>query len=330
MKPALTVILPALLGVRTVEAAIKAWEGQTCSERIEMMILCPDTELASQLLDPSWVKVCTKSSLLHQARAKAVQLASADTVMFAEDHCLPNSHVAERMLARVAEGWEVVGPSLQAGAETPAGGASFLIGYGQWMPPVQSGPIADLPGHNVVVSRKILTDQGECLSDRLFVQGMFFQQLRKQGRNYFLESEARMVHYDPPKLSKNLPIFVVNGLSVGAVRAEDWWWPLRSAYAFAFPFVATAHWIRAFRQQMRIGASISQSLKRLIAAIPLAFAWGMGESAGAVLGRRRVEGLSWRSEVKPVSIESVAAFESASQIHSLPAKAVPTLSPTEN
>mgnify|MGYP000179600638 CR=1 FL=1 len=177
---------------------------------------------------------------------------------------------------------------------------------------------------------EILTDQGECLSDRLFVQGMFFQQLRKQGRNYFLESEARMVHYDPPKLSKNLPIFVVNGLSVGAVRAEDWWWPLRSAYAFAFPFVATAHWIRAFRQQMRIGASISQSLKRLIAAIPLAFAWGMGESAGAILGRRRVEGLSWRSEVKPVSIESVAAFESASQIHSLPAKAVPTLSPTEN
>jgi hypothetical protein len=77
-------------------------------------------------------------------------------------------------------------------------------------------------------------------------------------------------------------------------------------YALAFPAVAGAHWLRACRQQVRSGGLSLTTVRRLLAAIPLAMAWGVGEAVGALLGRRRVERHTWRAEVKPVPPEWVA------------------------
>jgi hypothetical protein len=306
MKPDLSVILPAMRGHRSVQAAIEAWQAQTFRERLEIVVLCPDAEEAERTLGPGCVVVRTESLEIHKARAAGIRAATADVVLIAEDHCLPEPDCAERLFARLAEGWDIVGPSLQPGTATAFAEASFVLGYGEWMPPVQSGCVAYLSGHNYVMRRTHLLGQGERLADELLINTFLLQRLRAGGLHLFLEADARMTHYDPPGFGRSLAVLSAGGLGFGAVRTERWPWPARGLYALAFPAVAAAHWLRACRQQIRSGGSTLTTIRRLLAAIPLAMAWGVGESVGAVLGRRRVERHTWLAEVKPVPPEWVA------------------------
>jgi hypothetical protein len=306
MKPVLSVILPAMRGHRSVQAAIDAWQAQTFRERLEIVVLCPDVEEANRDLGPECLVVRVESLDVHKARAAGVEAATADVVFMAEDHCLPEPDCAARLFARLAEGWDVVGASLQPGTATAFAEASFVLGYGQWMMPVTSGPVAHLPGHNYVMRRSHLLEQGDQLSDVLLINAFLLPRLRAEGLRFFLEADAMMTHYDPPRFGQSLIILGLGGLGFGAVRTERWPRPARGLYALAFPAVAAAHWLRACRQQVRSGGLSLTTVRRLLAAIPLAMAWGVGEAVGAVLGRRRVERHAWRAEVKPVSPEWVA------------------------
>lgn len=301
MRPDISIILYAKHGHSSVRAAIDAWEAQTCRHRLELIVLCPDAEEAALVLGPRFITIATGSLPLHEARAAGVRAAAAAAVIIAEDHCLPEPDCAEWMLARLAEGWDTVGPSLRPGTTTAAAEASFLLGYGEWMPPVQGGPVAYLPGHNAVMQRAHLISLGERLADSLLIMSFFMRHLQSMEVSYYLEPKAQMVHYDPPDFSKSLIIFYCSGLGFGAVRSEGWSWPGRWFFASAFPAIAAAHWIRACRQQLRCGGPPSVIVSRLLSAIPPALAWGIGESIGALLGRRRVEHVVWRSEVKPLS-----------------------------
>ncbi len=149
MTPAVCVILPAFRGHRSVRAAIDAWRAQTCRDRLEIILLCPDAEQAATSL-PDCTVIATGMLLLHEARAAGVRAAVADTVMIAEDHCLPEPDCVERLLDRFAHGWDAVVPSLSPGTATAAAEASFLLGYGEWMPPVTPGPTAHLLGRRRV------------------------------------------------------------------------------------------------------------------------------------------------------------------------------------
>lgn len=149
MTPTISVIVPAVRGHRSVRAVIDAWRAQTCRDRIEIILLCPDAEQAATSV-PDCTVIATGALLLHEARAAGVRAAVADTVMIAEDHCLPEPDCVERLLDRLAQGWDAVTPSLSPGTANAAAEASFLLGYGEWMPPVSPGPTARLLGRRRV------------------------------------------------------------------------------------------------------------------------------------------------------------------------------------
>lgn len=304
MKPALSVIVVAVHGHRSVRAALDAWQSQTCRDRLEIVLLCPDAEDAAAVA-PGCRAIGSGTLPLHQARAAGVRAALADTVFIAEDHCLPEPDCAERLLDRMEEGWDAVGPALAPGTATAAAEASFLLGYGEWMPPVTAGQVAHLPGHNAAVPRRHLLTRGELLGDDLLIGAFLMRRLGASGLRFFLEPAARMTHYDPPGYARALDIFTAGGIGFGAVRTERWSGLGRAAFALAFPAVAAAHWLRASRQQLGRGSPTRTTARRLLAAIPLALAWGIGEAVGGLIGRRRAERHAWRAEVKPVTPDMI-------------------------
>ncbi|MDG2385101.1 MAG: glycosyltransferase [Pirellulaceae bacterium] len=309
MKPKVSVILPALLGSKSAQAAIEAWEMQTNREHLEIILLCPDAEAAQQRLGEGFLTICTESLYLHEARAEGIRLANADNLFLAEDHCLPAPDCAAKLVERLAEGWDAVGPVLQAGTKTAAGEAGFLMGYGQWTAPLRAAEVEHLAGHNLLIRRQPFIDLGDRLSDRLFICAFYIGDLHQQGLRFFVEPAALMTHYDPPTFRIQLFIFACSGLGFGAGRTVDWSWPVRGLFVVAFPAVAACHWLRVWRLQARLGLPAGKRVQLLLAAIPIAIAWGIGEAVGAILGRRRLEGFSSRAEVKPVSLEIVAARE---------------------
>lgn len=303
MKPRLSVIVPALLGYDTVLAALDSWEAQSCRDQLEILVLCPTPAKA---LSPGHIPIASNSLLLHQARKAGILQASADYVMLAEDHCLPDRFWAQRVLDRLAEGWDVVGPALRSGNPTANWTqGSFLLGYGEWMIPVIGGPATVLPGHNAAMRKATLLELGPMLEHELLVTALLLRKLCEQGLRFYLEDKATMRHFDVPGWKKATRIFCYVGLGFGAVRSSLWPWPARILYCLAMPAIAGRHWWRALTQYRRAGAQAGLSPLCLAGAAVLAFAWGCGESAGALMGTSRVGSFVSFAETKPVARSEV-------------------------
>ncbi len=299
IKPKISVIVPALLGYDTVLAALDSWEAQSCRDQLQIIVLCP-TAVAGPL-PHGQVVIATGSLQLHQARAMGILQATADYVMLAEDHCLPDKFWAQAILGRLAEGWDALGPSLRSGNPTTNWTqASFLLGYGQWMLPV-GGPTVVLPGHNTVLRRRSLLELGSALEHELLVAAFLLRGLHHKGQRFFLEDQATMRHFDVPKRNKNLRIFFCVGLGFGAIRTRRWPRAGRVLYWIATPAIAARHWWRALVHYRRAGAQAGLNPVCLLVAFVLALAWACGEAVGALTGAARVMPLISFSEIKPVA-----------------------------
>jgi len=311
MKPKISILLPAMKGFESVLAALDAWEAQTRREALEILILCPDhlgpTDQQKRELTPGQIIIMVGNADLHEARALGTGKAASEYVMLAEDHCLPDPEWTQAMLDRLDEGWDAIGPALRAGNRNNVWAeGSFLIGYGEWMMPITSGPAKILCGWNGIVRTQLLRQAESSLSDEMLVGAFLIRRLKRQNCRFYLEARARMRHFDLPGWSYESFLLTIVGLGFGALRTRTWPLAARLLYPLAAPAIAFLHWKRAFIHYRRSGSSCGMSLSTLAAASLLAMAWGLGEGAGAVLGVNRVAPHLWRTEVKPVSREEVA------------------------
>lgn len=310
MTPSLSILLPAMKGYASVAAALAAWDAQSLRSRLEIVVLCPaGLGPAPGAQNPAHVVVDTGAADLHEARALGISHATAPYIMLAEDHCLPDPNWAESILARIDEGWDGVVSTLRPGTRTgafPEG--SFLIGYGEWMEPISSGPTDIMCGWNGTLRRDLLLAIDPAELRVLMRLGAFLVRLiRDNGARFFLESRARMRHFDPPGAFYECFLIFLVGLGFGAMRTRHWFPPLRLFYLFLFPAIAAAHFRRALRHFRRAPATVH--FAALPAAGVLAVFWGIGESIGAVAGLRAVSPHLWRTEVKPVTHAQVAAAD---------------------
>lgn len=300
MTPLLSVVLPGLGGWQSVQPALDCWLAQTPRDRIEILLVAPDAEAARDALPPNCVAVPCGSRPLHEARAQGIRHATADYVVLAEDHCVPDPDYAEAILRRAEQGWDIIGPALRPGnPETAVGQASFLLGYGEWMQPA-AGETDTLPGHNVVIRRERLAALGEALELELCIGAFLVARLRREGARCAIEPAARMRHFDLLGLRSSLGVCFVVGLGFGAARTGSSK-AARLLYPLAAPAVALAHWARGLGEYRRAGRATGLAPSCLAPAMLLAGAWACGEAAGALLGLERVSSVLWRSETKPVS-----------------------------
>lgn len=316
MKPKLSVVFPAMLGYERSLPALAAWEAQTCRDRIELLVLCPDRlgPAPAQALPAGQVIVPVGTAGLHEARAMGIQKASGEFVTLAEDHCLPDPDWAQAILERIEEGWDAVGPALRPGNRGSCWPeASFLIGYGEWMMPAAGGPTQVLCGWNVTIRTELLQQLGSELAGELLLGAFLVRRLREEGRRFYLEDRARMRHFDPFGFAYELWLLLIVGLGFGAKRTRHWPLASRLLYPLAAPAVAFLHWKRAFVHYRRAGRASGLRPAALAAAFVLASAWGLGEAIGAWMGVARVTPFLWRTEVKPVSLEDLARSDAREQ-----------------
>jgi hypothetical protein len=308
MKPKLSVVIPAFGGFHAVGAVVDAWESQTRRRDLEIVVFCPDgqgpgeTERAA--LKPGQLVVDTGSALMHDARAMAIRRAAGEYIVFGEDHCLPDPDCAEALLRRIDEGWDVIGPALRLGNEhnwwTEAG---FLLGNGEWMDPVAGGPVQTLSGLNVTVRARLLHDLGESLAHELTLPPYLTRRLGERGARFYVESRARMRHFEAPDFAGQAAVYWAVGAGFGLFRTRTWPRPARFLYLLAWPLVALLHWKRALVQYARLGAAAGLHPSVLAPALVLSCIWGVAEAAGACMPPAWAARQVWRDEVRPVRRE---------------------------
>jgi hypothetical protein len=310
----ISVLVPAMRGYESVLPAIEAWERQTARQRIEILVLHPRNlgppEVRRATLPVGLVPVDIGTLDVHEARALAIERATGEYVMLAEDHCLPDPDWAAAMIQRLEEGWDAAGSALRPGCRTtPWAEASFLIGYGEWMEPVAGGATRVISGSNGTIRRRVLRELGGDLPGQLLLGAFLVRNLERQGHRFCLEKRARMRHFDPPGAGYEILLLAIVGMGFGAMRTRDWPLPARLLYPLASPAVAFLHGKRAWRQYRRAGVPAGMGVAAMAAAAVLAMAWGFGEGVGALLRVARVTPFIWRSEVKPVGRAEVAVSD---------------------
>lgn len=293
-------MLPAPGGIETVQGVLERWDAQPRRAELELVLLASGG-LSSADRRPGVRVVDCSGLLLHEARARGIRAASADHVLLAEDHCVPDEGWGEAILGRLAEGWDGVAGCLVPGESASAWSqAAFLLAYGEWMPPLEAREAPVLPGHNAVLRRRALVDLGEELEELLLVSAFLVRRLGRSGR-FVLDDRATMRHFDAIALRAQLAVFRTVGRSFGAMRTRRWPVVARALYPLALPAVAAAHWRRALVHYRRAGRRNGLRPACLAGAAVFSCVWAWGEAVGALLGPTRVAGGAWASEVKPVS-----------------------------
>ncbi len=299
-NPQISVIIATPDNYQTIRKTISYLRSQTVKEQLEIVIVAPTRETLGldelELQDFGQFLVVEVGEIPSVAFANAagVRHAQAAVVVFAETHAYPEPEWAQLLIAAHQQDWVAVGPAMVNGnPESIVSWASFLIAYSRWMPPITSGVIDDLPGHNSSYKRAILLDYGAELDALLETESILHWDLRTKGNQLYLESNVKTHHVNPSLLSSFLGELFYYGRLFAAARAKPWSRERRLLYVLSAPLIplirlkhTLPQWQRA-RQNYSIPRGVLLPIFLGLIAASLGEMLGYGLGAGKAMAQMR-------------------------------------------
>lgn len=231
----------------TIRRTVDYLKAQTVKDRLELVIV----NLSSDNLeiDPRELDVFNGFRIIKpvgivsygQALAEGVKSASAQIVVFTEDHVFPDPLWAEALIESHKMNWAAVGPVIYNGnADNPVSWADILIGYSPWLHPNHGGEMNHLPGHNCSYKRHVLLEYGLALERLLEAESVLHWDLISKGYKLYLEPAAKIYHFNFGVMSTFLKVHFYLGRIFAATRSQSWSRLKRISFAFGsvlIPFV---------------------------------------------------------------------------------------------
>lgn len=172
------------------------------------------------------------------ANAEGVRRAKAQIVALAEDHCFPDPHWAERLIAAHQGPWAAVGPGVRnANPNTAVSWADLFIGYGPWLAPSPSREAEFLPGHNTSYKRDVLLKYENQLDSMMQAETVLHWNLREKGYRLYMESAASVAHTNFSLWSSWVPAQFYNGRLFAGIRAQQKPPSWRLAFTLGAPLI---------------------------------------------------------------------------------------------
>jgi hypothetical protein len=291
----LSVVLATPNTFATIRSTARHLREQTARDRLEVVIVCPSAreldldEADVEGLASVHVVEIGKISSVGSANAAGVRRASAPVVALCESHAFPDPTWSETLMDAHSGPWVAVGPAVvNANPDSVVSWASFLVAYSQWMPPIESAAVSDLPGHNSSYKRAVLLERyGDRLADLLETESILHWDLRSAGHEIYLESAARTRHVNPSLFSSFLAELYHYGRLFAAARARGWPPVRRLVFTLCSPLIPILRMVRllpAIRRARRdhgISAAVFPAV-----ALGL-MASGIGEAIGYARGPGR-------------------------------------------
>jgi hypothetical protein len=285
-EPALSAIVVIPDRYETVEYTMSRLQAQSVVEQVEVVFvvpsyqqIAPDESLLKCFHSWQAVEVGTVTCKA-RAFAAGIRHARAPVVALTEDHSFPDARWAEVFIAAHRQPWAAVGPAMCNGnPDTMLSWADFYQAYGEWTPPVSSGPVSQLPGHNSSYKRDMLLALGDRLDFMMEAEGSLHRELKAQGYKLMLESSTCTTHLNFASWSSWIPAKYHTGREFAATWSHSWSWPRRLLFTVASPLIP---WIRLWHIQKNVRRG--HSVGFLIRLLPILFAGMTVEGFGQMLG----------------------------------------------
>ena len=296
-EPAMSVILATPDCYETIRKTMRHLRSQTVRDQLEIIIVAPAASAIkldeSELTEFCRVRLVEVEAVttIGSANATGVRHASAPLVALAEDHAFPAPGWAEALIAAHRQPWAVVSPVIR-NANNPKnvmGWADFLIGFGEWLPPGRAGAVDRLPGNNSSYKRAVLLEYDARLEAMMETEPLIHSDLRRKGRQLYLEPAAQLSHLNFEILPSFLSVRFLSGRVFGSARSERWPLLQRLLYACGAPLIPL---VRYRRITKRLGPS-RERLKLPGGVMPVLLCGlvvsAIGEAIGCCFGAGRAK-----------------------------------------
>ena len=292
-EPSFSVVLVAASGAASVARTISHLRKQSACQLIEFIVVVADERdldgltLGRETFHTVRVVCIGTITARGAAAARGIAHATAPIVGLIEDHSFPEPEWAAALIRAHNGPWAGVGPVVGNANPDDAGSwVNFVLAYGAFSPPQQSGPRDVIPWHNSAYKRALLLPYADRLGELLSWEGTLQQELTRNGHALYLDSKAQTSHANVSRFPSTLGLNVQRGRMMGALRAEREHWPVwrKWIYAAAFPLYPLMQARFVIPGLQRQPMSALMRLKTLCMFVPALTAMAFGEARGILSG----------------------------------------------
>jgi len=290
IEPALAAIVVIPDTYNAVRKTMSYLQAQTAAKQMEIVFVVSSLEQCRPDETDlgcfhSWQVVETGPiNSIARGFAAGIRQAHAAVVALTEDHSFPEANWAQTLIDAHRQPWAAVGPSIRNGnPDTLLSWADFYASYSDWAPPISSGTMRHLPGHNSSYKRDILLAYGEKLGNLMQAESVLHRYFTAQGYQLWLESNTYTSHSNFNVWTPWINAQYHAGRQFAATWAQPWSWPRRLMFTIGSPGIP---WLRLWRIQKHIRQA--QTADFFIRLLPLLMAGlmmnGLGQMVGYVAG----------------------------------------------
>lgn len=289
--PEMSIVLVTPDTSHTIQKTIDFLRRQSVKDKLELVIVAPDRHTVvldeDTIADFGLVTIVSAGPIqsVSAARAMGVHASQAPIIAFAEEHCFPEPQWAEILIQSHRHSWAVVGPAVQnANSNNLTSKANLAIEYGPWVDPVSSGSTFHLPGHNSAYKRRVLDTYAPHVAEWLDAESVLHWDLLSKGYYLYLESSAKIRHWNFSKLSPSIALRFYHGRLFAGARVKKWPVHRRIAYFIGGPLIPVVRLYRVLRELRRPGRQGKAVFSLIPVLLLLLLFDAFGEMVGYVSG----------------------------------------------
>ncbi|MFN0150463.1 MAG: glycosyltransferase [bacterium] len=289
-----SVLIGARDAVECIEACLESLEREAAPANVEVIVAVPNSDPVATIVETQfpWVEVVRVDDRpgapnLAVLRAAAFARSRGAIVAFTDAHCKVKPGWVAALRRAIEGGADVAAGAVMNGtAKTITGWTSFLFDYGEFLPPVAAGPAHALSGNNIAYRREMLGEPAEHEADGL-LKYFVNARLAAERRQLRCAPEMIVVFRRRISLGRLLRDRFHFGRCFAAQRLEHGVVKSRAAYRVLAPLLPALVIVRLFRRLLARPVLRTQVVRCALPLAIVAVSWGLGEAAGALLGRGR-------------------------------------------
>jgi len=199
-RPKISVVIASVNGPNYIDACLGSLQGQTLADRVEVIVADCCGDSVSHLIRQKYPHVrllsFSERKSIPELRAVGMKSAQGDIIAITEDHCLAEPHWCERMLAAHRAHDGAVGGAVEndPSIRRVIDWAVFFCEYSQFMNPVPTGEVTDIPGNNTSYRREFLAHFADLLDHGGSWEGFLNARLRQKGVKLYSDPSIVVFH----------------------------------------------------------------------------------------------------------------------------------------
>ncbi|WP_243612748.1 glycosyltransferase [Shimia aestuarii] len=266
---------------------------QTIVDRIEMVIVGPSLEEMQpdfdDLQDFHSYKIVEMGEFpwVGVAAARGFKEASAEYVIYAEEHDFPPDDWAEVVLkAFESGGYDAVGWGMLPANPGLVAWAHIYGQFGDAVAPLESGPAERLGPHHGAYRRETLLEYGEDLPYAFGNEGVLYPDLIRRGKTLYLTGETVTEHTQISNFSDYARLEFIGMRIYAASRMRVEKWPIwkRALYIAGSPLIPFLRLWRSLGHIRRTKRSRELLPQAAFVILAVNVAGALGEAIGYAIG----------------------------------------------